>query len=194
MSPSNTADDSDSAAAMTSGAPTAAPNQPVDLNPAHSPSSGSWQTQWRDTVRGLLLVRAEAIVAAQRPTKGAPRLSIEVLAKALTDLDLLLAGCRDIDLADLGTTEGRSHAMNVRPIPLNVLSSVPVMEIHASGMTDPARLRLTVRLYVRDRRTSADSLITHELSDVTLTPQNPVARFDFPLDIATPDDTAPRVV
>lgn len=168
--------------------------EPVALIPAQPSSLNGWSTQWRDTVRGLLLVRAEAIVAAQRPTTGAARLSIAVLAKALTDIDLLLAGCRDIDLADVGTAEGHSHAMNVRPIPLNVLSSAPVVEVHASGMTDPARLRLAVHLYVRDRRTGADSLITRELSDVILTPRNPLARFDFPLEIATPDGTARRVV
>ena len=191
MSSSNTGDESNGAA-ITSGAPIVSAIESVALNPAHSPSVDR-STQWRDSVRGLLLVRAEAVVAAQHPTRGAPRLSIAVMAKALTDIDLLLAGCRDIDLADPGTAEGRSHALDMRPIPLNVLSSAPVMEVQASGMTDPARLRLTLHLYVRDQRTSADSLITCELSDVTLTPQHPVARFDLPLDIETPDDNAPRV-
>lgn len=193
MSPSKTGDDSDGAA-ITSREPTVSASEPVAPNPAHSENLGGQSTQWRETVSGLLLVRAEAVVAAQHPTPPAPRLSIAVMAKALTDIDLLLAGCCDIDLADLGTAKCRSHAMRVQRIPLSVLSGVPVIEVQASGMTEPARLCLTVHLHLQDGRTSTDSLITHELSDVTLTPQNPVARFDLPLDTVTPNDTAARVV
>jgi quercetin dioxygenase-like cupin family protein len=134
--------------------------------------------QWREATRELVLTKATAAVAAEKPTSQGS-ISIALTGKALSS-DLLLADSGDIALISLGeNADARSHPMSVIPMRLDELSEPPVIRVLGRGVNEPTQLRLVVELTAHNPHTGTTSVMTCECDPVLLGTQMPHALLDF---------------
>jgi quercetin dioxygenase-like cupin family protein len=137
--------------------------------------------QWRAATRGLVLLGATAMAAADRPQSQGGSISITLTGKALSN-DLLLADTGTIELRSLGGHAGaRIHPMRVVPMRLDMLSDLPAIGVSGRGMTEPTQLRLVVELTAHNPLTETTSVMTCEYDSVILDAQTPFALLDFEL-------------
>ncbi|MCV7401595.1 hypothetical protein H7K24_15750 [Mycobacterium fragae] len=108
--------------------------------------------------------------------------SIMVTAKALAEIDLLIAKrCVDIVLADAAGGGERSYEMVTRPIRLDTLRSDAAVVIRATGIVERTDLGLAVRFEVDDRFKQRPLVFHHDCGNVCLTAESPVATRLLPL-------------
>jgi hypothetical protein len=132
---------------------------------------------------GVVLTGAAALVTTAPPgASPAGSVSIMVTAKALAEIDLLIAKrCVDIDLADAPGGVRRNYEMVTRPIRLDTLSSDPAVVIRAIDIVERTDLAVAVRFEVNDRFKQRTLVFHHDFGDVCLTAESPVATRRLPL-------------
>lgn len=130
-----------------------------------------------------MLAGASALVTTAPPlTSPAGSVSITVTAKALAEIDLLIAKCCvDIVLANAPGAGQRSHEMVTIPIRLDTLSGHPVVVIRAIGIVERTDLEVAVRFEVEDLFKQRTLVFHHDARDVCLTAESPVATRRLPL-------------
>jgi hypothetical protein len=133
---------------------------------------------------GLVLFAVAVIVGSALPqTNSAAKVSVVVTAKALAQIDLLIASSSDIALADLAVCPGRSsYEMATTPIRLDALSGEPVVVVRAMGIGECAELMLAVRFELKDIFGRHVSVFQHDFGEVRLTADSPEARMRLSLD------------
>jgi hypothetical protein len=138
---------------------------------------------------GVVLTGASALVRTAPPgTSLAGSASIIVTAKALAEIDLLIAKCCvDIVLADAPDSGQRSYEMVTVPIRLDTLSGDPAVVIRAIGIVERTDLVLTVRFEFEDRFKQRTLVFHHDFGDVCLTAESPVATRRLPLSLFRSD-------
>ncbi|OJZ74879.1 hypothetical protein BRW65_06575 [Mycobacterium paraffinicum] len=106
-----------------------------------------------------------------------------VTAKALAEIDLLIARCCiDILLADSPAHKRRSYEMVTIPIRLDTLSGDPAVVIRATEIAGRRMdLMVAVRFELEDRFNQRSLVLHHDLGDVHLTAESPVATRPLPL-------------
>lgn len=132
---------------------------------------------------GVVLTGAAALVTTAPPAaNSAGSVSIMVTAKALAEIDLLIAErCVDIVLAGGEGGGQRSYDMVTRPIRLDTLSSDPAVVIRAIGIVQRTDLVVAVRFEVDDRFKQRTLVFQHDCGDVCLTAESPVVTRLLPL-------------
>lgn len=132
---------------------------------------------------GVVLTGAAALVTTAPPgASPVGSVSIMVTAKALAEMDLLIAKrCADIVLADATGGGERSYEMVTRPIRLDTLSSDAAVVIRATGIVERTDFGLAVRFEVDDRFKQRTFVFHHDCGDVCLTAESPVATRRLPL-------------
>ena len=126
---------------------------------------------------------ASALVRTAPPgTSLAGSASIIVTAKALAEIDLLIAKCCvDIVVANTTGSGQRSYEMATIPIRLDTLSGDPAVVIRAIGIVELTDLVLAMRLEFEDRFKQRTLVFHHDFGDVRLTAESPVATRRLPL-------------
>lgn len=132
---------------------------------------------------GFVLTGAAAFVTVAPPgASPAGSVSITVTAKALAEIDLLIAKrCVDIDLADIAGGVQRNYEMVTRPIRLDTLSSDPAVVIRAIDIVERTDLVVAVQFELNDFVKQRTSMLHHDFGDVCLTAESPVATRPLPL-------------
>lgn len=131
---------------------------------------------------GVVLTGATALVTTVMP-EISPRgsVSIMVTAKALAEIDLLIAKCcADIVLAEAPGSGGRSYEMVTRPIRLDTLSD-PAVLIRAIGIVECTDLVVAVRFEANDRFKQRTLAFHCDFGDICLTAESPVATRRLPM-------------
>jgi hypothetical protein len=136
-----------------------------------------------DMAEGVVLTGAAALVTTALPgASPAGSASIMVTAKALAEIDLLIAKrCVDIVLADASGGGPRSYEMVTRPIRLDTLSSDAAVVIRAIDIVERTDLEVAVRFEVDDRFNQRNLVFHHDCGEVCLTAESPVATRHLPL-------------
>lgn len=131
---------------------------------------------------GVVLTGATALVTTAPPgATPAGRVSITVTAKALADIDILIAKCcADIVLADPPGSGQHSYEMVTRPIRLDTLSDPAVM-VRAIGITARTDLVVAVWFEVDDRFKRCALVFHYDFGDICLTAESTVAMRRLPL-------------
>ncbi|OBI27644.1 hypothetical protein A5709_04940 [Mycobacterium sp. E1386] len=111
-----------------------------------------------------------------------------VIAKALSEIDLLIAKCcvDIVGASSSGSGSGsgsgqRSYEMVTTPVRLDTLSGDPWMVIRSTGSVERTHLVVSVRFQVADRFRQCTFTFHHDFGDVCLTAQSPVATRQLPL-------------
>ena len=132
---------------------------------------------------GVVLTGASALVTTAPPDMSpAGRVSIMVTAKALGEIDLLIAKCCvDIDLADAPSSGQHSYEMVAIPIRLDTLNGDPTVVIRAIGIVARTDLVVVVRFELDDRFKQRTLVFHHNFGDICLTADSPVATRRLPL-------------
>ena len=130
-----------------------------------------------------MLTGASALVTTAPPGASlAGSVSIMVTAKTLEEIDLLIAKCCvDIVLANAPGSGQRSYEMVTIPIPLDTLSGDPAVVIRAIGIVERTDLVVAVRFEIEDRFKQRTLVFHHNVGDVCLTAESPVATRRLPL-------------
>lgn len=136
-----------------------------------------------DMTEGVVLMGASALVTTPPPGKTpAGSVSLVVTAKALADIDLLIAKCcDDIDLANAPGCGQRSYEMVTIPIRLDTLSGDPAMVIRGIGIVERTDLVVAVRFELDDRFKQRTLVFHQDFRDVCLTADSPVTTRRLPL-------------
>jgi hypothetical protein len=119
-------------------------------------------------------------------------LSVAITARALVTIDLLIADCADIVLAEVGDSGDRSYEMTVRPIRLDTLTGAPRLTFRAIGITTAIDISPVLRLTL-DHPDADQALVTsHAVGEFCLSSQTPVFTTSLPAALFTrgPDDPA----
>jgi hypothetical protein len=132
---------------------------------------------------GVVLTGASALVAIAPPGGSfAGSVSLMVTAKALSEIDLLIAKCRvDIVLGNAPGSGRRNYEMATIPIRLDTLSGDPALVVRAIDIVERTDLTVAVRFELADRFNQRTSVFDHEFRDVRLTAESPVATRRLPL-------------
>lgn len=125
---------------------------------------------------GVVLTGASAVVTVAPPrVSPAGSVSIVVTAKALAEIDLLIAKCcLDIGLANAPGCGQHRYEMVTSPIRLDTLSGDPAVVIRAIGIVERTNLVVAVRFEVDDRFKQRTLVFDHDFGDVRLTAESPV--------------------
>lgn len=138
---------------------------------------------------GVVLAGASALVrTAPKGASPAGSVSIMVIAKALSEIDLLIAKCC-VDIVGAsssgpgsGSGSGRwTYEMATTPIRLDTLSGDPSVVIRSTGSVERTHLVVSVRFEVIDRFRQCTYTFHHDFGDVCLTAQTPVVTRQLPL-------------
>jgi hypothetical protein len=131
---------------------------------------------------GLVLTGAAAILTAAPGTASSPgAVSISITAKALTTIDLLLADCADIALAEVADAPGqRRYEMVTTPLRLDTLSDDPAVTIRGSGIPEQTVILVAVQFNVDDRLNGRAFVVNHRFGEVRLGSQTPTASWVLP--------------
>lgn len=132
---------------------------------------------------GVVLTGAAALVRVAPPgASPAGSVSITVTAKALAEIDLLIAKrCVDINLAEVPGGVQRNYEMVTRPIRLDTLTRDPAVVIRAIDIVGRTDLVVAVRFELNDLVQQRTSVFLHDFGDVCLTVESPVATMLLPL-------------
>ncbi|OBA72584.1 hypothetical protein A5641_07915 [Mycobacterium sp. 1554424.7] len=135
------------------------------------------------------------MTAAPAGASPAGSVSIVVTAKALAEIDLLIAKCcvHIVRANASGPGSGqRSYEMVTTPIRLDTLSGDLTVVIRSTGIDEPTHLVVSVRFKVEDRFKKRILTFHHDFGDICLTAESPVATKRLPLSRVRSGDRAHR--
>jgi hypothetical protein len=117
-------------------------------------------------------------------------LSVTITARALMTIDLLIADCADIVLAEAGGAGYRTYELAVRPIRLDTLTGPPVLTFRAIGITTTIDISPVLQLTLDHPDADHAFKTSHTVGELSLSSQTPVFTTPLPaaLFILGPDD------
>jgi hypothetical protein len=129
---------------------------------------------------GVVLTGASVVVTTAPPGNiRASSVSIMVTAKALAEIDLLIAQCCvDIVLPDSGQ---RSYDMVTNPIRLDTLGRDLAVLIRGADVVGRVDLVVALRLDFENRLNQRKVVFQHDYGDVCLSTDSPVVTRRLPL-------------
>jgi hypothetical protein len=139
----------------------------------------------------LMLSGAAVLLGVTRDVANSPGcLSVTITARALVTIDLLIADCADIVLAEVGDAGCRTYEMAVRPIRLDTLTGPPKLTFRAIGITTAIDISPVLRLTLDHPDADQALIASHTVGEFSLSNQRPVFTTPLPaaLFISGPDD------
>lgn len=122
-------------------------------------------------VDALTLTAASAALTAPTIHSATGEVSIVIIAKALSTIDILLAQHPQIALKDLAPTSTHPYAMELVPILVKTITGNPMVHIQAAGIGGEVHVSVKLQFTMEDRRTRSTFVAEHTLDDVHLSPQ-----------------------
>jgi hypothetical protein len=118
--------------------------------------------------------------AGERAGPGAG-ISITITAKALGEIDLVIATCPEIALADIAESGLQSYEMATNLVRLDALTGDPTVVVRAREIEEPTGVTLQIRVEASGPNAETNVSLPHDFGDVTLTAETPMASLPLPL-------------
>jgi hypothetical protein len=129
----------------------------------------------------VLTLTGGAALLSTVPTRspGHGTVSLLITAKALTTIDILLADCSHIDLADLASTTTHRYELQMIPTRVDNITGDAMVEIRGFGITDATGVSLALQLTIEDRSTQDVFVVDHRVGELQLSLNAPINRCRF---------------
>ena len=129
----------------------------------------------------LVLAGSSITLTPRQPVAPDATLSVLFTGRVLSRIDVLLAQLPEIAAADLAVPgEAHTYQLATSGMRMDLLSEDPMVHLRSRLLAGPAVVRAALTLQITDDTALSPRVITHDLGEMRLDPQNPTATAPLP--------------